>query len=244
MSRKTRLIVITTLIAIGTMISLAAYDVYPYLMARHQLERDVKEGKLRFMDDRGVFSTKFYDCRAWRDKKLYDEEMWLLTGTDRRSNWIAPEFSAERMAERTCLLRLAPYVQTPFDASAFAFWIRQWLIHFPDKSLEAAALKALSNARANLESHREVYDRQTEVMDIAQRSFLIRELRDIYHNVFWTDALHSQYNALQEPIDWLRDAEFGVREPEAFQDLLAWKKHMLDRASRTKSDAANAAGTH
>ena len=81
-------------------------------------------------------------------------------------------------------------------------------------------------------------------MDIAQRSFLIRELRDIYHNVFWTDALHSQYNALQEPIDWLRDAEFGVREPEAFRDLLAWKKHMLDRASRTKSDAANPASTH
>lgn len=240
MSRKTRLIVIATLIAIGTTISLAAYDVYPYLIARHQLETDVKEGKLRFLDDGGIFNAKFYDCRIWRYEKLYDEK----TGTDRRSSWIAPEFSAERMAERTCLLQLAPDVQTPFDASAFAFWIRQWLIHFPDKSLEAAALKAISNTRANLESHREVYDRQTEVMDIAKRSFLISELRDIYHNVFWTDASHSQYNALQEPIDWLRDAEFGVREPEAFRDLLAWKNHMLDRASRTKSDAANSASNH
>lgn len=240
MLRKTRLIVIATLIAIGTTISLAAYDVYPYLIARHQLETDVKEGKLRFLGDGSIVNAKFNACRAWRDKKLYDED----TGTDRRSNWIAPEFSAERNAERTCLLDLAPDMSSPIEAMVFAFWIRQWLIHFPDKSLEAAALKAISNTRANLESHREVYDRQTEVMDIAQRSFLISELRDIYHNVFWTDALHNRYNALQEPIDWLHEAEFGVREPEAFQELLAWKRQMLTPSSSTKSDTATAVSTH
>jgi len=240
MSRKTRLIVIATLIAVGTAISLAAYDVYPYLMARHQLERDVKEGKLRFPHDDDVAITiGLNTCRAWREK-LYDED----TGADRRSNWIAPEFGAERNAERACLLHVAPDVSSPMGAMAFAFLIRQWLIHFPDKSLEAAALKAISNTRANLESHREVYDRQTEVMDIAQRSFLIRELRDIYLNVFWTDALHNRYNALQEQIDWLREAEFGVREPEAFRELLAWKRQMLAPASRTKSDTATAISTH
>lgn len=240
MNYKARLILISALIAVGTAISIAAYDVYPYLRAYHQFERDVKEGKLRFLDDGGIVNAKFYACRAWRDKKLYDEE----TGVDRRSNWITPEFSAERMDERKCLLQLAPNVQTPMDAYVFAFWIRQWLIHFPDKSLEAAALKAISNARSNLEQHREIYDRQTEVMNAALGSFLFRELRDIYHNVFWTDALHSQYNSLQEPIDWLRDAEFGVRELEAFRDLLAWKNHMLAPASRTKSDTATAISTH
>ncbi len=241
MSRKTRLIVIAALIAVSSALSLVAYDVYPYLMARHQFERDVKEGKLRFLDDGGIVNAKFYVCRAWRDKQLHDEE----TGIDRRSDWIAPEFSAERNAERTCLLQLAPEIRMTMDAYAFAFWIRQWLIHFPDKSLEAAALKALSNARANLEQHREIYDRQTEVKNAALRSFLISELKDIYDYIFfWPDFENSRLNALRQPIDLLREAEFGVREPEAFRDLLAWKNQMLAPASRTKSDTATAVSTH
>lgn len=68
MSRKTRLIVIATLIAVGTTISLAAYDVYPYLIARHQIERDVKEGKVRFPHDDDVAITiGLNTCRAWRE---------------------------------------------------------------------------------------------------------------------------------------------------------------------------------
>ena len=240
MSRKTRLIVIATLITVGTAISLAAYDVYPYLRAFYKLEQDFKEGKLRYQDDGGIVIVKFNVCRTWRDKQLYDED----TGTDRRSNWIAPEFSAERNAERTCLLQLAPDIRMTMDAYVFASWIRQWLIHFPDKSLEAAALKALANARANLEQHREIYDRQTEVKNAALRSFLISELKDIYdHIFFWPDFVNSRLNALKQPVELLREAEFGVREPEAFRDLLAWKNHMLAPASRTKSDAAHAVST-
>ena len=44
MNYKARLILISALIAVGTAISIAAYDVYPYLRAYHQFERDVKEG--------------------------------------------------------------------------------------------------------------------------------------------------------------------------------------------------------
>lgn len=239
MTNITRLISIPVLILLSAFLALAAYDVYPYFRAYYQLEKDFEDGYLTFPDDGGIANAKFNACRAWHFK-LYDE----ATRIDRRSDWIAPEFEAERKAERACLLKVAPDASGPTEAWVWSFHIRHWLIHFPDKALEAAALKGIANARSALERHREIYDRQTELSEMANRSFLIRNIRAINNIVFWTDQLGDEYNALNTPIRLLRDAEYAVREPVVSLELLAWKNHMLAPASSTKSDTATAVSTH
>jgi len=217
-------------------LALVAYDVYPYFQALTQLENDYKDGKLSFPGDGGIGIAKFNACRAWREK-LYVE----ATKIDRRADWIAPEFNSERKTERACLLKVLPDAADPTEAWVWSFHIRQWLIHFPDKALEVAALKGIANARNELKRHREIYDRQTDLMDTAKRSLLIRNIHAINRIIFWSEQFDDEYNALNSPMRLLRDAEYAVREPVVSLDLLAWKKHMLDPASRTKQDAASSA---